>query len=585
MHPNDIEEIAVDAVKKEVRNSLLLQSYIADKDKEPSWDGHIYCYTNAAKKKSSLLGRVPVQVKGKTVSKFNTKSYKYPIELSDLANYQSEDGCLYIVVQIINNDNSRIFYKELLPVDMKAIFKALKKEKQKTYSIEMSVLDAEVRSLQSVCRDFLKHRDLQKGKEFIDIETIDTSSTFMMAISIEPQQDPLRYLSENEVYLYYEPSEKLFIPLTEKVKVNAFESLQINSFQIDELIIKRNVRRNISEGEMVWYVGDNIKIMPSKITFDPNSNILQQKEDIEFLLKLISGRKMKIEGVEVALNLKEDSKRFVKKLRDIEKYLEKIIWTITKLEIEIEKFEENLHYNDYLKLERIEKVLSGQEMITHTSKFMNLTLSGKFYLFFISVKKDTNEIFNVTSQSLLKKIRFYGTVITPDENTDISVVSPFFATPLKDLLKINNFDVDLIFNSIKETINLLDQKDQRDSMLRSVNRMTLASLLAYDETKKKYQLDLARLLAAFCLEHQPTDSIHLINLLQCFKRQRALTNEEKLQVRKIDDSLGPIFSLAKSILLDNSGDIEFYYNALATEEKREFKEQPLANIISSNCNF
>lgn len=578
MNSNDIEEIGVDAVRKEVRNSPLLQSYIADKDKEPSWDGHIYCYTDSAKKKSSLLGRVPVQVKGKSVARFNKNSFKYPIELSDLANYQSEDGCLYIVVQIISNDDFQIFYKELLPVDMKAIFKALKKEEQKEYSIEMSVLKSKIRSLQSVCRDFIQHRDLQKGKEFIDIKTVEASSTFMTAISIEPEQDPVRYFSENEVYLYYEVDRNQFIPLEEKVKVNVFENVQMKAFQTADVLIKRQVSRSIDKGEMIWYVGENIKIMPSKITFDPNSNILKQREDVKFLLKLMSSRRMKIDEVEVEFNLGEDSQKFIKKLRETEKYLEKMTRTLTKLEISVEEFEENLQYNDYLKLERLEKTLNGQELITQTPRFMNLTIGGKYYLFFVSEKNETNEVFNVMSSSFFKKIRIYGTILTPDENTDINIISPFFATPLKDLLKISNFNADIIFNSIKETINSLEQKDQRDSMLRTINRMTLTSLLTYDETKEEHQLDFARLLAAFCLEHEPADSIHLINLLQCYKRQRELSDEEKLQVRKIDDGQRTIFALAKSLLLDNFGDVEFYYNALEPEEKREFKEQPLFNL-------
>ncbi|EIM05907.1 hypothetical protein A1A1_13837 [Planococcus antarcticus DSM 14505] len=578
MNSNDTEEIGVDAVRKEVRNSPLLQSYIADKDKEPSWDGHIYCYMDSAKKKSSLLGRVPVQVKGKGVKNFSDKSFKYPIELSDLANYQSEDGCLYIVVQIISNDEVQIFYKELLPVDMKVIFKALKKEEQKKYSIEMVALNSEIRSLQSVCSDFLKHRDLQKGKNFIDIETVDTSSTFMTTVSIESKQDPLRYFSENEVYLYYKGDKNQFIPLEEKVRVNMFEDIQMKSFQADSLLIKRQVSRSINNGEVVWYVGENIKIVPSKIIFNPNSNISKQKEDVKFLLKLMSSRRIKVDEFDIEFNLGEDSQNFVNKLIDIEKYLEKITATLTRLEINTEEFGENFQYDDYLKLERLGKTLNGQELIAQTPQFMNLTISEKYYLFFVSEKNGENEIFNVMSPDFFKKIRIYGTIITPDKNTDINIISPFFATPLEDLLKISNFDIDLIINSIKDTINILEQKDQRVSMLSSLNKMILTSLLTYDRTKNKWQLDFAQLLAAFCLENQPEDSICLINLLQCYKRQRTLTDEEKLQVRKIDDSLGTIFSLAKSLLLDNFGDVDFYYSALTYEAKNEFKEQPLFNL-------
>lgn len=46
----DIEQLATSTIKLLIAKMSLLSAYIAEKDKEPLWDGHIYIYTNKSKK-------------------------------------------------------------------------------------------------------------------------------------------------------------------------------------------------------------------------------------------------------------------------------------------------------------------------------------------------------------------------------------------------------------------------------------------------------------------------------------------------------------------------------------------------------
>ena len=66
MDKASIEKFAVNAVEDIVNSSDHLSSFIADNDKEPSWDGNVEVYRRAADKhaKKDLFLRVPVQVKG-----------------------------------------------------------------------------------------------------------------------------------------------------------------------------------------------------------------------------------------------------------------------------------------------------------------------------------------------------------------------------------------------------------------------------------------------------------------------------------------------------------------------------------------
>lgn len=54
MDKKAIETISVNAVKNSIVTSDILDQFISENDKEPSWDGHIYIYKNKNKRKSEL---------------------------------------------------------------------------------------------------------------------------------------------------------------------------------------------------------------------------------------------------------------------------------------------------------------------------------------------------------------------------------------------------------------------------------------------------------------------------------------------------------------------------------------------------
>ena len=72
-----IETISVSAVRNSIVTSPFLDQFIADNDKEPSWDGNVYIYEDTSKKKNKLKGRLPVQVKGKICADFSADEISY----------------------------------------------------------------------------------------------------------------------------------------------------------------------------------------------------------------------------------------------------------------------------------------------------------------------------------------------------------------------------------------------------------------------------------------------------------------------------------------------------------------------------
>ena len=81
------------------RSNILDATHIKSGDKEPSWDGNIYLYTNPQKKNDGNLRKVPVQVKG-TKSQLFDKSgrYKYRIERAHI-NMPDDNPYKYEIIQ------------------------------------------------------------------------------------------------------------------------------------------------------------------------------------------------------------------------------------------------------------------------------------------------------------------------------------------------------------------------------------------------------------------------------------------------------------------------------------------------------
>ena len=49
-----IEEKAINAIKLFFEDSCIISTFIAENDKEPFWDGHLYLYPNGIKKNENF---------------------------------------------------------------------------------------------------------------------------------------------------------------------------------------------------------------------------------------------------------------------------------------------------------------------------------------------------------------------------------------------------------------------------------------------------------------------------------------------------------------------------------------------------
>lgn len=120
-----------------------------------------WLYQDNNHKKSLLKGKIPVQVKGTEVKKFERKFASFQMELSDIKNYYNDGGVLFVVIQIISNTEYRIFYRFLLPVDLKNLINEIAENETNSKAVHINNILNEKSKFKIECDQFLLHRNRQ----------------------------------------------------------------------------------------------------------------------------------------------------------------------------------------------------------------------------------------------------------------------------------------------------------------------------------------------------------------------------------------------------------------------------------------
>ncbi|QYK68287.1 DUF4365 domain-containing protein [Paenibacillus sp. S02] len=153
-----IERLAVGAITNVANQpGCFLVPNIPVGDKGISFDGNISVFTDGSEKKESLLGIVPVQVKGTEVAHFHKGVRSFSLDMGHYRNYLNSDGVLLLVVEVKSDGDSKIFYKSLLGMELNQLIRIY--GHQKTKSVELRPL--EETNLYTVCYKFLREQKHQ----------------------------------------------------------------------------------------------------------------------------------------------------------------------------------------------------------------------------------------------------------------------------------------------------------------------------------------------------------------------------------------------------------------------------------------
>lgn len=163
-----IEQMAIGAIERLITDTCpLLITNMATNDKTPLTDGDISIYRTEDIKNENYIGKVPVQVKGKTFVNIPNNA-TYSIKVSDLRHYLRSGGIIYFVVAINQRKEKVIYYTPLSVVKLQKLISSLD-SKQKSVSVRLSKFPTETNKIMDVIRNF--YETINKQYSFADKET------------------------------------------------------------------------------------------------------------------------------------------------------------------------------------------------------------------------------------------------------------------------------------------------------------------------------------------------------------------------------------------------------------------------------
>lgn len=588
MNSNQIELLAVNAVEDFFAKIKRINPMIPFADKEPSWDGFLYLYPDDSMKKETMIGRIPVQVKGKT-GEF-VESLSYPIDTSDLRNYMREGGCIYFVVLINDRQERKIFYRMLIPVELQNILKG--KEQQKSINVKMKPLEDSDDVYHSLV-DFYRDMKKQTGSPIKTLSLKDlvdgNYDTFRFSLSgFDASKESLEsFITRKAICLYVKSTDanasdipiregRCFLKLIQDVKqaVSVNGTVFYNSFE------KTNERNKVILGIghclKVAFDSQNPIVMTVNIKLEA-TELKAMSQDVLFVLNVLENKSFKIGDSPVDIPCDNESEKLYALLKGKYAILHKVQLLLEQLHVVKDLDLSTMKKSDWATLEILtagildkkELALNVTESRLYNIKVGNLMLlllvcqqaSGKFRIF---------DYFNPQTQfKLISPEGFESSkyaVLEVDgyvryDNIDFSNILPSISALKAKHEYVLDYAKFEVFNMLKAYCKLDGDKEKSVLLLN-----TSSDVIDWMIKESK---DADEKLAYECYAY-------LVKFLK-----NTLSEEDIVALKGIlfsDRDDNPL-KADVALLLKNKSAFDFFYSMMTKEEIEDFKESPFCEIM------
>lgn len=594
-----IEEKALNHFKSFIEDSKVISQFIADNDKEPCWDGHLYLYADGIRDKEHLQGRVPIQIKGTEVGRFVTKKWKFKLEKADLKAYL-EEPTFFIVCQVKKDSKERmLFFRELLPDLVNKLLRDMGKnatrmtlfhpltEDLKEFEDQLMVFLSNSKKMISFAHSKLLSMEeaLKKGiKDF----------SFIAPSKYVDRLQLMKYLSTHSSYIYAKISKELDVdmPLSNGPGRFIFQRDDDGEVRVGDKVYFKGYHNEIKDGRIIIKIGnvmtinmpmDNTDVEQATVKLTTKAKYLKESiNEAEFGVALNDTGALSV-GM-LNLQMKVHEKEYVEELR------QKLIrWK------ELDNVLETLHVTNPFDLTAItddqgklidlliETVgkgnmvnLPGQETTLLLLEIGNIEL-----LLWCAVGKDgmcaIGDFFDRSIRIAYK--------ISEDETINVSTYSYLQLDKLWE--KVDNIDFDNIISSAEEAAR------QHKYCYMMSNYDVLAMITAADALEKtdversKKLLEEALKLNDWLIGKEPKDEmrpLHIINKMQIMKRQRELTADERQMLEDMlnDEFAGDMVKAGVYLLLDRQEEFQQLFETMQEDEKKSLKEFPIWRFVGES---
>lgn len=589
INSNRIESLAVNAVEDYFIKIERINPTIPIGDKEPSWDGFLYLYPDDSMKKETLIGRIPVQVKGKQ-GEF-VESLSYPVNTSDLRNYMREGGCIYFVVLINDKQERKIFHRMLTPVELQNILKG--KELNKSINVKMKPFEGSNDDVYYSLVDFYHNMKKQTGSPVKTLslkELVDGNyDTFSFTLSgFDASKESLEsFITRKAICLYVKSTDANAsdIPIQEgrcflKLIQNVKQAVSVNGTVFYNSFEKTNEKNNVILG-----IGHCLKVVfdsqnPIEMSVNIKLEATELKamtQDIRFVLAAIENNSFKIGDFQVDIPSDDESQKLYNLLKG--EYVR-----LQRVEILLER----LHVIKGLDLSTMQKadwetlnilmagILDEKELTLNVkeSKLHNIKVGNLMFLLIACRQKSGKfRIFDYfTPPSALKLISPEGyeaskyAVLGVDgyvryDNIDFSNILPSISALKAKHEYVLDYAKYEVFNMLKACGKLDDDKEKRTILLNTSSEVIDWMIKEAKDADEKLAYECYAYLVKFLKNSLTEEDIATLNGI--------------LYSDKGDDPL----KASVALLLKNKSAFDVFYSKMTKEEIEDFKESPFEVIM------
>ncbi|GEM_PF-1806845 len=579
-----IEEAAVQTVCTAINSCSLLHANIKKSERDIIWDGEIEIFNNGEQKKDHLTGCIPVQVKGKLVKKFSDNTRSYPLNVTDLKKYTLKIGVIFFVVEIDEKSISlcRLYYKRLLPVDIKKLIGKLN-ENQKQINICLKyVPENKSSSFTYICADTYKNMEMQKNDIYIDFKDIEKVNKIEIGVT-SYEMGSIINVFDDENYLYGKLNpESPFVPFNRTIQINEIVkeiSRNVNVEGIEYYSSYRVAKNKDNEKIQVGQAIELLKINGKEIKVDYKiiGSLKERIKDIRFLIAVFSKKIIEIDETPLYSNVTNIDFRDNKGLEELEELLSNYTMAeniLNNLGINYDK-----NFDDLIKpnsnnltwlINSLNKIIIPNGIQLQVG--ITCIMIGPLSIALLVIPKDNGafEILNYFEKNddLM--------VIAKFTNGEEAIVSPYIQLKSEDILRFSNIKCDVIYDSIIS----MELNEQTFSLL---TEFLIQILIAYDkDTTRGKLLILAEKIQNYLDNYSIDSTINLINTMQIKKRQTPLSKEEKIQLNdkkaKLNSDEDVLALCSISILLDNVFDYHMYFEKLDPSDQDIFRSWPIYKL-------
>ena len=587
----DTELIAVNELIKILVRAPKLRAFIQANDRTPFTDGHIDLHRSVPISKKTWLGRVPIQVKGRSSPKIDRESISFRIPRVDLEAYQRDSGVVFFVVLTDKKSHeSSVYYALLSPFAIASHLQAISSGKAATVTLKPFPTDPDAAT--SVIALALKTRD-QDASQGIDSALFERMVSFTLhtAGPLDLDAPLILKTGEQDFALVMRTEDGMSIPIGGAISIGPAEYAEQHvdiEIACGPVVYKGGTSKRVSVNKTSLRLSPGLSLqleldaerVSGQISLQLEADLASRLKSVQFYVSLMNTRMLTING---------DSSPFAFAVGKEDRQLERHLHWLQQLR---ELFE-HLHVDlsliqlDKLDEQQVRKLrvlyqafVKGEDVRLEDAEMSRaLEWLGDWAIIFLILPGTTDGLWRLVNPFDLEGRMAFRLEAQRSDTKSYGVITAYDMLELDHFATVLNLRLDIIVDAYAAIAELPQSHDL-------ANRTVLQLISAADAAPVRSTdlLQAAVALSEWLMSETVDNVIYKLNRWQALTRLKVLSHDERDSVRSLRRDLRrgsqstadkDDVEIACAILLSESEEVAYLMEALPTARRAQIMSWPI----------